>query len=875
MSERTGLRYGLLGLIVIALLAALAYFVARPPQTPAAAHAAAVEENQLQSLKDIAKQAPVHRKLDIQEWKTAEGAKVLFVEAHELPMFDLRLTFAAGSSQDAGTPGLSMLTNAMLNEGVPGKDTTAIAAGFEDLGASFSNGSYRDMAVAGLRSLSDADKRTQALKLFEQVIGQPTFPEDALARIKNQVLAGFEYQKQNPGKLAGLELFKRLYGEHPYAHSSDGDEKSVPPISREQLQAFHKKAYAAGNVVIALVGDLSRQEAEAIAAEVSKALPQGPALAKTVQPETPKPGLTHIDFPSEQTHLMLAQLGIDRQDPDYAALYLGNQILGGGGFGTRLMDQVREKRGLTYGIYSGFTAMQARGPFMINFQTRAELSEGALKLVQDIVRDYLANGPTQKELDDAKRELAGSFPSSASSAPSVSTACRWTTWKASSSRSRDSASNRSGAPWPSTWTPTPSSSSAPARACRRNPCRHPPPSRPSNPAAFRSIDEQTYCESPRPPRRPGTAADHRWRMAQPAFRLSRRARPATDPGPGPRDPVQLAGTLCRRRTGARSLRRQRRAVPRGVVARRPRRAGPGYQRRSGGGPAQPPRRAQVRHRPTGPRRCRALPGKPGSERLRPGVPRPAVPSEPAAGRLPPARNPRLAEPRRLDLYRERERPLVPRPARKLAAAPGKESRQRTLRALAAGSLRMSPASASIRQRLLALGEPCAAQPAADWQGDIALPAELERFYREVGPLDCTLESAGNPFFLPSLARLWQRQAGYRWHGISGERLSGWQDDWLVVADQGADPFILETGSGRILFDLHGGRGWDPAPCFDDLWQMAASLVCFGEVWSGAGEDILLDDCSVAPRYRQQLVDELQPILGSRQRAEDLADEFGW
>ncbi|MBE1188267.1 hypothetical protein IH740_25570, partial [Escherichia coli] len=103
---------------------------------------------------------------------------------------------------------------------------------------------------------------------------------------------------------------------------------------------------------------------------------------------------------------------------------------------------------------------------------------------------------------------------------------------------------------------------------------------------------------------------------------------------------------------------------------------------------------------------------------------------------------------------------------------------------------MSPASASIRQRLLALGEPCAAQPAADWQGDIALPAELERFYREVGPLDCTLESAGNPFFLPSLARLWQRQAGYRWHGISGERLSGWQDDWLVVADQGADPFIL-------------------------------------------------------------------------------------
>ena len=111
----------------------------------------------------------------------------------------------------------------------------------------------------------------------------------------------------------------------------------------------------------------------------------------------------------------IAQLGIDRDDPDYAALSLGNQILGGGGFGTRLMSEVREKRGLAYGVYSGFTPMQARGPFMINLQTRAEMSEGTLKLVQDVLADYLKTGPTQKELDDAKRELAGSFPLSTAS----------------------------------------------------------------------------------------------------------------------------------------------------------------------------------------------------------------------------------------------------------------------------------------------------------------------------------------------------------------------------------------------------------------------------------------------------------------------------
>ncbi|MBB1518886.1 M16 family metallopeptidase [Aquipseudomonas guryensis] len=411
MSERNGMRYAIVGLITLLLVGLLTFIASRSAPAPTTT----AESTQLESLASLNGQALSRRQLDIQAWQTAEGAKVLFVEARQLPMFDLRLTFAAGSSQDNGVPGLAALTNGMLNEGIPGQDVTAIAEGFESLGAQFGNGAFRDMAIASLRSLSAKEQREPALKLFEQVIGQPTFPEDSLARIKNQLLAGFEYQKQNPGKLAGLQLFERLYGNHPYAHPSEGTEQSVPAISTAQLRAFHQQAYAAGNVVIALVGDLSRSEAEAIAGEVSAALPKGPALAKIAQPETPKPGLSHIEFPSQQTHLMIAQLGIDRREPDYAALTLGNQILGGGGFGTRLMEEVREKRGLTYGVYSGFSAMQARGPFMINLQTRAELSAGTLKLVQDLIADYLASGPTQKELDDAKREMAGSFPLSTAS----------------------------------------------------------------------------------------------------------------------------------------------------------------------------------------------------------------------------------------------------------------------------------------------------------------------------------------------------------------------------------------------------------------------------------------------------------------------------
>lgn len=413
MSERNGLRYGLLGLALLVLLALLAMVINRPDSRQT--EVPVIESDSIESLAALGDQAPSRRDLNIQTWQTAEGAKVLFVEARELPMFDLQLTFAAGSSHDDGAAGLALLTNAMLNEGVPGQGVGAIAAGFENLGANFGNGAFRDMAIASLRSLSAAEQREPAMQLFNQVIGQPTFPDDALARIKNQLLAGFEFQKQNPGKLASLALFERLYGTHPYAHPSDGNAESIPTISREQLQAFHAKAYTANNAIIALVGDLSRSDAEALAREVSAALPQGPALPRIAQPQEPKAGLQHIEFPSNQTHLMIAQLGIDRRDPDYAALYLGNQVFGGGGFGTRLMTEVREKRGLTYGVYSGFSAMQARGPFMINLQTRAELSDGTLQLVKSMLADFISIGPTDAELNNAKRELAGSFPLSTAS----------------------------------------------------------------------------------------------------------------------------------------------------------------------------------------------------------------------------------------------------------------------------------------------------------------------------------------------------------------------------------------------------------------------------------------------------------------------------
>ena len=382
--------------------------------SPGTTHSNTVEQR-VSSLAALAKQDPVTRTLDIQEWRTSTGTKVLFMAAPELPMFDLRLTFAAGSSKDQQHSGLASLTSAMLDEGTGNLDAGEIATRFEDLGANFSSGSYRDMAVVSLRSLSDPKLSAPALELFSNIAAQPSFPAASLARIKNQLLAGFEYQKQDPGKLASLALFEQLYGTHPYAKPSSGDAQSVPGITRQQLHNFHRTYYNASNAQIALVGDLTFEQAKAISETVSARLPRGTAAAVTAEPQANPASKTHIEHPSTQTHILLAQLAVKRGDPDYPALFLGNQILGGGGFGTRLMEEVREKRGLTYGIYSSFSPMQATGPFMINVQTRAQLSEVTLELVQDLLRDYIDKGPTEAELANAKRESLGSFPLSAAS----------------------------------------------------------------------------------------------------------------------------------------------------------------------------------------------------------------------------------------------------------------------------------------------------------------------------------------------------------------------------------------------------------------------------------------------------------------------------
>ncbi|MDE1463374.1 M16 family metallopeptidase [Spartinivicinus poritis] len=359
------------------------------------------------------------RKISIQQWQTDKGAQVYFVAAPEIPMLDIRLVFDAGSARDAYIPGLAYLTNGMLGEGTKNLNSNQIAEQFESLGAKFSNGSYRDMATASLRTLTDEKYLKPSVKLFTEVVTDMNFPDDAVNRVKNQVLSSLQYIKQQPGKLAEQAFYANLYGEHPYSTPKEGTDKSIPSIKKNHLITFYKEYYVAKNLIIAMVGDISQQQAKQIANQITQPMNAGGHAEPLIKPIKTKQLSNQVEFPSSQTHVYMGALGLKKGNPDYPAIFVGNHILGGSGFGSRLFENVREKQGLAYSVGSGFILMRAAGPFLISLQTKAEQAKQALAIVKQTLHEFIKKGPTEKELSDAKQNILGSFPLSYASNSSI------------------------------------------------------------------------------------------------------------------------------------------------------------------------------------------------------------------------------------------------------------------------------------------------------------------------------------------------------------------------------------------------------------------------------------------------------------------------
>ena len=349
--------------------------------------------------------------LAIQHWQTPQGARVYFVESHELPIVDVAVEFPAGSARDpAGKSGLAQLTHGLLDQGAGGLSDTAIAHRLADVGAVLSGRFERDRAGARLRTLSSAAEKDKALDTLARVLQQPDFPQAVIKREKQRLIAAIREAEADPGTVASKAFYRALYGTHPYARDEAGEPDEIGRLTRADLQLFYRAHYSAPNAVIALMGDITRAEAEAIAARLAAGLPKGAVLPPLPKPAPPGSAEVRIAHPSTQSHVLIGAMGMSRSDPDFFALFVGNYVLGGGGFDSRLMQEVRDKRGFAYSAYSYFLPMMEPGPFQLGLQTKLEQTDAALEVARATLRQFIAEGPSEAELVQAKSNLTGGFP---------------------------------------------------------------------------------------------------------------------------------------------------------------------------------------------------------------------------------------------------------------------------------------------------------------------------------------------------------------------------------------------------------------------------------------------------------------------------------
>ena len=352
----------------------------------------------------------VYAKLNIQHWHTPEGAKVLFVQTKGLPIVDISAVFDAASSRDGEHYGLATLTNNLMGTATQYHNEEQIIHAFESLGAQFSSSSLKDMSLISLRTLSREPVLRKSLNIFTEVITQPNFKQRYLTRAKRQTLQSIRASKQSPASVASTAFNKAVFGEHPYAHETIGTQSTIKEITTQDVKRHYQQFYVAKNLTIALVGDISRAKAKQIARQISHGLNMGektktnPVVKPLKQAQT-----LHIDFPSKQTHLRIGQTGINRTHPDYYSFYLGNHILGGSGLTSLLSDEIREKKGLAYSVYSYFSKMQSNGTFVMNLQTKNIQANKAKDIAIQALNDFINQPLDKQRLQDAKDNIIGGF----------------------------------------------------------------------------------------------------------------------------------------------------------------------------------------------------------------------------------------------------------------------------------------------------------------------------------------------------------------------------------------------------------------------------------------------------------------------------------
>ena len=356
----------------------------------------------------------------IQQFKTKAGVPVRFVQTTALPIVDIDLRFNAGSARDGSISntgfGIANMTATMLTQGSKRLDENEFTRAVETLGINLNSSAYKDMFIVSLRSLSDDKHLLPAVDLMTQMLSEPAFDDSILARNKARLLVGLQQQKQDPNSLASIAFSEALYGEHPYAHPSAGTLESVPTIEKQQLIDFKNRYLVAANASVAITGNLTLEQAKKLAEDITSKLPKGQPATELPEPKPLSQAKhIHIPFPSTQTTVLMGQLGDKRAtDPQsqqkQTNFAVGNEVLAGGDFNARLMTEIRQNLGYTYGISGSMNPMLARGPYQIGFSTRNDKARAAIDASLDVINDTLEKGITSTEMRLTTDNLKNSFP---------------------------------------------------------------------------------------------------------------------------------------------------------------------------------------------------------------------------------------------------------------------------------------------------------------------------------------------------------------------------------------------------------------------------------------------------------------------------------
>jgi zinc protease len=328
-------------------------------------------------------------------------------------MLDVSVEFPAGSGYDTSEKaGLAAMTNRLLNAGAGGMSEDDIARSMADVGAQFGRRFDTDRAGYMLRTLSSVRERGQALEVMARVLRSPAFPKDVLEREKVRLIGALKEADTKPDTIASRAFYRLVYRDHPYGLRASGEVDTLEKITPADLSGFYRLHYAAPYAVVAMMGDVNRAEAEAIAEQLTRGLPPASGTPPSLPPvvDLAAGAISRIGHHATQAHILIGAPGIRRDDPDYFALFVGNYVLGGGGFVSRITEEVRQKRGLAYSAYSYFSPLQREGPFLIGMQTQRDQADEALEVVRKTLREFVAGGPTDRELLAAKQNIIGGFP---------------------------------------------------------------------------------------------------------------------------------------------------------------------------------------------------------------------------------------------------------------------------------------------------------------------------------------------------------------------------------------------------------------------------------------------------------------------------------